>query len=573
MVLQRQLTRAALPVAGIALATYWVALAVGVDNALVTHWAYLGLHVTFVVPVIARAVLRRQDRLAWAALAAGLSSWTFGSTWQVARDLAGAAEPPFPSVSDFFWVGAYPFVFASAALLARPWLKRAPKTVALEALAVGLGATAVVAAAIMPWVTDNAAGLSLPARAINLAYPVADAALLAVGVIAAAVAGWRAGRTWALITAGTLALVIGDTLWALQAAAGTWAPVMSSNAIYPLWPAFAAVAAWLPTPASRTAHFGSGVRTRAAALVSGVVSVGLLVANQWLPVTDLAIVLAALSLLLTMQGTGRTLADSLRAARAVARERELVEDVRDAMDDGELDVYFQPLVNVCDGRVVGAEALLRWRRPDGVFIPPDAFLPAVERSELMGPLTDWVLDRALAAAGGWHRSGRPIGISVNLATGNLTEGDLPGRVLTALRRNEFPASKLTLEITETAAIEDDAMTGHVLRGLRDLGVELAVDDFGTGHSSLVRLAHFPISELKVDRSFVAGMHVAERPIVATSIQLARTLGLRVVAEGVEDQRTLDALATLGCDLAQGYFISRPLPAVEFAGWLNHPALV
>ncbi len=117
------------------------------------------------------------------------------------------------------------------------------------------------------------------------------------------------------------------------------------------------------------------------------------------------------------------------------------------------------------------------------------------------------------------------------------------------------------------------MTGHVLRALRDLGVELSVDDFGTGHSSLARLAEFPISELKVDRSFVADMHTSERPIVATSIQLAQTLGLRVVAEGVEDQRTLDALVALGCDLAQGYYFSRPLPAVELAGWLNHPLAV
>ena len=117
------------------------------------------------------------------------------------------------------------------------------------------------------------------------------------------------------------------------------------------------------------------------------------------------------------------------------------------------------------------------------------------------------------------------------------------------------------------------MTGHVLHALRELGVELSVDDFGTGHSSLIRLAEFPIGELKVDRSFVMSMHTAERPIVATAVQLAHSLGLRVVAEGVEDQLTLDALAELGCDLAQGYFISRPLPAVEFAGWLNHPALV
>ena len=166
-----------------------------------------------------------------------------------------------------------------------------------------------------------------------------------------------------------------------------------------------------------------------------------------------------------------------------------------------------------------------------MFIPPDKFLPAVERSALMGPLTDWVLDRALAAASGWHRWVTGSASASTSPPATSSEADLPGRVLTALRRNEFPADKLTLEITETAAVVDSVMTGHVLHALRELGVELSVDDFGTGHSSLIRLAEFPIGEIKVDRSFVMSMDTAERPIVATAIQLARSLGLRVVAEG------------------------------------------
>src|SRR3954454_21057783 len=126
---------------------------------------------------------------------------------------------------------------------------------------------------------------------------------------------------------------------------------------------------------------------------------------------------------------------------------------------------------------------------------------------------------------------------------------------------------LTLEITETAAIEDNALAEHVLQALDELGVGLAVDDFGTGHSSLVRLARFPICELKIDRSFVMEMHTAKQPIVATAIQLAHALGLRVVAEGVEDQDALDTLCDLGCDLAQAYFVSRPLPQDSFNAWL------
>lgn len=571
MVLQRQHARAAIPAAGLALATYWVALLVGVDAYLVTHWTYLALMVLPTAAVVARAILRPDDRLAWSALAAGLTLWTFGSVYQVLGHLNGHT-PPFPSVSDGFWLSAYPFMVATFTILAWPWLRRAPRALALETLAVGLGLTALVTAAVVPLMTANTGELNALARAINLTYPVADCALLSMALIGAVVAGWRGARTWTLLGLGTLALVGGDTLWALQASAGTWEPVMSSNALFPLWPGFAALAAWMADKPRRAFDTG-GVGTHAAALVAAVASVLLLVANEWLDVPAASVALAALTLLVAVHGTGRALAAGLRGSLAVARDRALVEDVREAMERGELDVYFQPLVNVADGRVTGAEALLRWRRPDGVFIPPDAFLPAVERSELIGPLTDWVLDRALAAAAGWHRSGRRIGVSVNLATANLSEADLPGRVVTALRRNEIRPEHLTLEITETATIQDGRMATHVLGALSEIGVGLSVDDFGTGHSSLVRLANFPVSELKIDRTFVSDMHEAERPIVATAVQLAQSLGLRVVAEGVEDQRTLDALEALGCEVAQGYYISRPLSAVEFAGWLNHPALV
>ena len=280
-----------------------------------------------------------------------------------------------------------------------------------------------------------------------------------------------------------------------------------------------------------------------------------------------SVVLAALALTVAAHRSWLSLASGLRDTRAAARDRELVEEVRDALEHGELELHFQPLIDAADGTVHGAEALLRWFR-DGRFVPPDSFLPAVERSDLMCPLTDYVLDTALAAAAGWRAQGHEIGISVNLATANLMEADLPGRVLLALRRHGVPAGALTLEITETAAIQDSELAEHVLRSLDHVGVALSVDDFGTGHSSLVRLAHFPITELKVDRSFVQEMQTASRPIVATSIQLAHTLGLRVVAEGVEDETTLEALCELGCDLAQGYFISRPLPADAFAGWLR-----
>jgi EAL domain-containing protein (putative c-di-GMP-specific phosphodiesterase class I) len=332
-----------------------------------------------------------------------------------------------------------------------------------------------------------------------------------------------------------------------------------------------AAAAYLPKrDRLRAVSAERGLQTNATTFVAAGASVALLVVNEWVAIPAVSVVLAGLAMVTALHRSGMALAAGLRGTRVAARDRELVDEVRDALERDELELHFQPLVDAADGTVKGAEALLRWYR-DGRFIAPDTFLGAVERSPLIRPLTDFVLDRALAAAAGWRAKGYEIGVSVNLATTNLSEADLPGRVLHALRRHGVPAAALTLEITETATIEDNVLADTVLRALDELGVGLAVDDFGTGHSSLVRLANFPVCELKIDRSFVQVMHGAKQPIVATAIQLAHALGLRVVAEGVEDQETLDALCALDCDLAQGYFLSRPLPRDAFGAWLRAQA--
>jgi EAL domain-containing protein (putative c-di-GMP-specific phosphodiesterase class I) len=555
----------------VVLSAYWLALLAGTDSVLVTHWAYLILQIVPTAAVMARAGTRREQRAAWALLGSGLSLWTLGSVWQIVGHLRGIT-PPFPSVADGFWLGAYPFVFAALGVFARPWLRRARATVALDTLVVGLGMTAIVTALVVPWVVTNASHHSPLAQIVNLGYPLFDCILLSVAIIGSAVAGRGHGHTWKLLAAGAAALIVGDALWTLQAAAGTWEPVMSSNAIYPLWPTFVALAAWLPRRESRNVPTSGRVRTHAAALVAALSAVVLLVVNEWVAVPAVSVVLAARVLLVAVHRTGLAVAASLRASLDANRERDLVDDVRRALDHAEFELHYQPLVDAGTGAVRGAEALLRWPR-DGGFVPPDTYLPAVERTTLNRPLTDFVLDRALAAAAGWRRDGHAIGVSVNLATANLSEADLPGRVLHALRRHGVPASALTLEITETAQIDDNALAGQVLGALDGIGVSLAVDDFGTGHSSLVRLARFPICELKIDRSFVQEMHTAKRPIVATAIELAHALGLRVVAEGVEDQAALDALRDLDCDLAQGYFVSRPLPPADFAAWLRTPVFV
>jgi EAL domain-containing protein (putative c-di-GMP-specific phosphodiesterase class I) len=555
----------------LALAAYWTCLLIGVDTPLVTHWAYLVLLTLPTVLVVARAVRVRDERLAWVSLAFGLSLWTLGSIWQVLADLRGIAVVS-PGPVDALWLTIYPCTLLTFAAFARPWPKRSGIALAVDVLMIMLVCGAVVTAFVLPQLTANKGQLSGAAQVVFSAYPFADCVLLTVASVGAVVAGRRAGTVWMLFTTGSVVLVGGDILWALQAAAGTWQPVMGSNAVYPLWPGLAAVAAWLPRHRLQSARGTAGIRTHAAVLVAVLAAIGLLAINEWVDVPAASVVLAALGLLGAVHRTIRTLAVSVRDSLAAARDRELVEEVRHAIDQQELELHYQPLIDTHTGVVVGAEALLRWQR-DGTNVPPDQFLPAVERSELMAPLTDYVLDRALAEAARWHAAGHQLGVSVNLATANLSEPDLPARVIAALRRHHVPANMLTLEITETAAVEDSVMADAVLAALDEAGVGLSVDDFGTGHSSIVRLARFPICEVKIDRSFVREMRNAKRPIVATTIELAHALGLRVVAEGIEDQETLLVLRELGCDLAQGYHLSRPLSPADFRAWLQHPALV
>jgi EAL domain-containing protein (putative c-di-GMP-specific phosphodiesterase class I) len=241
------------------------------------------------------------------------------------------------------------------------------------------------------------------------------------------------------------------------------------------------------------------------------------------------------------------------------RRQLLLRRVRRGMNAGELEVHYQPKVDIASGELDGVEALVRWRR-DGKLVPPGSFLPAVEQGGLIRDLTLFVLDRALGDARQWERHGLHLGVAVNVAPVSLNDPGLVDDVAAALRKHDMEPGRLTLEITETAVIDDDEAGGDMLRRLAELGVRLSVDDFGTGHSSLARLTRHPFTELKIDRSFVMELTRQRRPIVATLIRLAKTLELRVVAEGVEDDATLNALRALGCDVAQGYLLGRPMPA-------------
>jgi diguanylate cyclase (GGDEF)-like protein len=247
----------------------------------------------------------------------------------------------------------------------------------------------------------------------------------------------------------------------------------------------------------------------------------------------------------------------------------LIADLRTAVERRDLTVVFQPKVDPRTGRVTGAEALARWHHPVLGAIPPDEFIPLAEHSGLVRPLTLHVLEVALRRRAAWQRSGHDLHVAVNLSPNSLLEADLTETVTRLLAQTGNPPHALTLEITESTILVDPAGSMATLERLHALGVRLSIDDFGTGYSSLGRLRQLPIHEVKIDKSFVQGIATdhRDRAVVRSAIQLGHALDLEVVAEGVEDEETYAYLADEGCDVVQGYLLSRPLPPDRFAEWL------
>jgi diguanylate cyclase len=255
-------------------------------------------------------------------------------------------------------------------------------------------------------------------------------------------------------------------------------------------------------------------------------------------------------------------------------ELAMVDDLRRALDRGELVLYYQPQVNVRTGEVVGAEALVRWQHPVHGVLSPDEFIPLAERTGLIGPLTRHVLGAALAQARTWLDGGRPLPIAVNLSVRNLHDERFADQVAGLLAMRAVPAALLNLEVSESAIMIDPVRARQTLQQLSTLGVRLSIDDFGAGHPSLSQLAGLPISEIKIDRWFV--MRMADDPtnavVVRSLIELGHALGLTLVAEGVETETALTALAGLGCDVAQGYHLCRPLTADAFDTWCTERSM-
>ena len=245
-------------------------------------------------------------------------------------------------------------------------------------------------------------------------------------------------------------------------------------------------------------------------------------------------------------------------------------ELRRAIENNHLVLHYQPKVDLKDGQVLGAEALVRWNHPKQGLMGPDRFISLAEQGGLIKALTGWVLDRAVSDCQRWEHDGRTLSVAVNLSARNLQDGQLADHIVALLEGRGLPAARLELELTESAVLADPRRAAETLERLDQSGVALAIDDFGTGYASLAYLRKLPVSQLKIDKSFVMAMARSpeDSTIVRSTSDLGHNLGLKVVAEGVEDKTTWDMLGEFGCDAAQGYYMARPMPAADLSAWLR-----
>jgi len=246
-------------------------------------------------------------------------------------------------------------------------------------------------------------------------------------------------------------------------------------------------------------------------------------------------------------------------------------ELRHAIEHDELTLCYQPQVEIKTGRIAGVEALLRWKHPEKGMISPMDFIPIAEQSGLIGPLSQWVFRKAIKQCADWRASGIGLKVAVNLSPRNLLDVNFPGYLSALLKTNRVAPGDIILEITEDAIMDQPEQSLKILGQLHDIGVGLAIDDFGTGNSSLAYLKQLPVEEIKIDKSFITHMDTDEDDsvIAFSAVTLAHGIGNRkVIAEGVETQEVWDLLEILGCDVIQGYFLSRPLPPGELMRWIR-----
>ncbi len=532
----------------------------------------------------AAVVLRGRERAAWAFLAAGAGGWAVGeATWSYDDLVAGTS--PFPSWAD----AGYLSFLAGAGICLILLLTASPAGTQLRVLLDGLiVAAAIFGAAWVTWLQTVYAAQPhhVVSVAMSLVYPVIDIALITVAALLC-LRATASRRAQLAMTAGLIAIAASDTAFAYLTATHGYD---GHHEIAIGW-------AWgfaLLGSAALSAARGSSVETGSQAtsvsvwlpyvpvLLSAVLCTPVLIAGLGPVFVAVAVIVGAVVIRQVMiLGENRRLRSDAAAAPPAPVASPMLDELRDAIDHSGLRMLYQPQFDLRTRRIVGMEALIRWPHPCRGLLNPDQFLPLVNQRVLMRALTDVVLDLALDDAARWYAEGFRVRVAVNVFAPTISDPELGPAIVAGLQRRGLPPETLIVEITEDRLLADMPGTRAALTSLRDKGIRIALDDFGSGYSALWHLRDLPVDQVKLDREFIAPMltHPTSATIVRTVIDMAHALGLTLVAEGVESAGIATLLREYGCPVAQGFFFSRPLPAVEMSELLeaqrhdNVPALL
>ena len=538
-----------------------------------------------------------RERSAWACMALGTAGWAVGAAgWSVFR--LAAHQTPLP-----WWSNVGYLLFLAGAGVCLVFLLTAHSPGARLRLVLD-GLTVAVALFVLAWVAvlDEVYRVrsSDPiSTAWSLVYPVGDIVFVAVAVLLLVRAPVHRRPELSLLAGGLVLIAASDTAYAYFAATEeVWGHQETAVGWVLGFVAIGLGALSMPEAdrvnaddadgdhlvPSRTSTWLPYATVAAAAvlctpaLIEGMrpVFVGAAVAVFAVMVRQFLVIGENRRLLLEVadQAPGEPLTGSAHGANPDADDvpdaAHLLGELRHAIEHGELTMFFQPKVDIRGGAIVGVEALIRWPHPRRGLLEPDRFLPLVRQHGLMRSMTAVVLELALDEAAEWYRRGVGVPVAVNVFAPAISDPALPDQILGALQARGLSPQALTVEITEDLLLDDMDRTRSVLDTLRSNGIRVAIDDFGSGYSALWYLREFPVDEIKLDKEFVAPVltQPASAAIVRSVVTLAHALGITLVAEGVENAATAERLRQFGCDVAQGYLYSRPLPAADTVALLS-----
>ena len=538
-----------------------------------------------------------RERSAWACMALGTAGWAVGAAgWSVFR--LAAHQTPLP-----WWSTVGYLLFLAGAGVCLVFLLTAHSPGARLRLVLD-GLTVAAALFVLAWVAvlDEVYRVrsSDPiSTAWSLVYPVGDIVFVAVAVLLLVRAPAHRRPELSLLAGGLVLIAASDTAYAYFAATEeVWGHQETAVGWVLGFVAIGLGALSMPEAdrvnaddadgdhlvPSRTSTWLPYATVAAAAvlctpaLIEGMrpVFVGAAVAVFAVMVRQFLVIGENRRLLLEVadQAPGEPLTGSAHGANPDAGDvpdaAHLLGELRHAIEHGELTMFFQPKVDIRGGAIVGVEALIRWPHPQRGLLEPDRFLPLVRQHGLMRSMTAVVLELALDEAAEWYRRGVGVPVAVNVFAPAISDPALPDQILGALQARGLSPQALTVEITEDLLLDDMDRTRSVLDTLRSNGIRVAIDDFGSGYSALWYLREFPVDEIKLDKEFVAPVltQPASAAIVRSVVTLAHALGITLVAEGVENAATAERLRQFGCDVAQGYFYSRPLPAADTVALLS-----